>query len=394
MQRTFLFLLLILTSLLPVAYAGDEEYADEEKSDGDNFRKILAEQPEKRPELLCDWTTLTLAVVNNDCAVVEQALQNGEDVDAVDRQGRSLLFLAKAYERSEMVKLLAGKGAEEKYHSLNAGGVGAIEANVLFEEWNFKKISNAEKTTDTQKAESDNNNHEWFIGETRDGNDHAICKSLCQKNGPDKFVLYESESSHKEMDGGDPGSSVNWLVPQRLLQANWGYVSGGSGHFTFHDAALFLCENNNIKQSYKIYSYSGGYYREAEWHSGNRAIDWDTTQSLLFIGKRQYGKDISGFYGKKDYGLNHDSAIFNCCKITPENKLELVYKGKVELNRENVPIVHVAQQNQMTVADIWRLNPELNGKVFCDKVVFVDASGPLDKNWLMPRFTQLTTPQK
>lgn len=103
----FLYLFLLLVVIGRQSVRADEEYISRPSfQEGECNR----ERAEKAAEQAYGWTSLTLAVLNNDPARVKELLDRGGNINTTDTLNRSLLLLALKHNLDDMGRLLIERG--------------------------------------------------------------------------------------------------------------------------------------------------------------------------------------------------------------------------------------------------------------------------------------------
>jgi hypothetical protein len=393
---------LVFLTLLFILVAPALAYAD---YDEEEEKRILASKkltPEANAIKLCDWTTMTLAVVKGELEQVRQLTEAGADIQAVDKHGRSLLSLSKVYERKEVAEFLSAHGAQEKASNLSQF---APKQDAWIREYPWKSPLISSKTEDSSiirespytsttqvnvPIADEASSLTWKIRcESTEIGDHPHANYYFRLSDSFDWVflgnLHQFGTSTKS--GGMCGLEAGWVIPGLLVSVSWsemgfGMISSSRGDHCL----LILYEGKRVRHVYQVEEIN--HY----CHAGNRpessnetlSMEWDANRKRLVCRKHAVN------YPFRDNFVIYPD-LFNYYRFT-EDGLELAEWGTVEFGVDQPPVVLVAERNGMRMDEFLKLNPEMRGKVFCDQPVIGRLGANTSPEWIRKDLERLRKP--
>ena len=170
------------------------------------------------------------------------------------------------------------------------------------------------------------------------------------------------------------GLEMSWIIPQRLMQAEWHTSSHGVHSTTVTAHRIFVLSQGNTMQHVYLVEAEEHYEQANQTESLDKdiKINWDEKS------KRLTCKSTGEFRSHDKNGDNPHSSTYptqvNDYQLT-ENGLELSAKYTLVHESKGFPTVHEAESYGSTLAEFLNWNPHLRGKVFCDGPVYVQVSG-------------------
>ena len=384
----FVSMILALTIFLPILAWAD--YDEEEE------QRILASKkltPEANAAKLCDWTTMTLAVVKGDLEQVRELMKTDTDAQALDKQGRSLLYLAKAYGRQEVAEFLTAHGAQDQASDLKQF---TLQEDASLREHPWKRplilakphdsciIRETPYTSTTQVSmplTDEASSLTWKIRtESTDTGDYPYANYYFRlTDSPDWVFLGNIHQFGKSTkSGGMSNMGAKWVIPGLLCSVGWSEMGFGAISSSRADHSfLVLYEGKRVRHVYEVvetnhYCHAGN-HRESDNES--LSMEWDANRKRLVCRKHAVSSPF-----RENFVIYPD--LYNYYRFT-EDGLELAEWGTVEYAAVNQQqVIQVAERNGMRMEEFLKLNPEMQGKVFYDQPAVCRLGPNTNPEWI------------
>ncbi len=378
------------------------------------------------------WTTLTLAVVQNDLPTAKTFLDQGADVNTTDTFNRTLLMLATQYGHDEMARFLVERGAKPQPDTkgivLQAPSSNSKEADRLvgypddspllksylktplltprksrheiFKSQNYNKESSGTNAIHLDRFMVEVE----FIPDRNSSEDKTDKKASGENKGPVtgnryyylilKGIPTPILLKRIEVDETGNGAAfeinrkdwikLEWINEGSLFKISW---KNDEGKYGSERTVMVSVDGKRLlplfDDSFATYGNGGGGF----WDQGVQQWEWDpeSGEAILsrIVAQRKPRGDLNDSFLWRtrgdDSGELHDSLDLTRTVYRfrlDGTKLRCVSAKRYCLQCNELPLANIAMHYRVLVPELLRLNPGQKDRVFCNGTLYLGETAP------------------